>query len=97
MSLQKIGWIDNLRAVACLMVIVIHTTTWYITNSDRVAESAWDLANLLNSASRVCVPLFFMISGYLFSANAARSRAIFCVSCCACCFTAWWRCSTLPR
>lgn len=66
MSLQKIGWIDNLRAVACLMVIVIHTTTWYITNSDRVAESAWDLANLLNSASRVCVPLFFMISGYLF-------------------------------
>lgn len=28
---QKIYWIDNLRAVACLMVIVIHTTTWYIT------------------------------------------------------------------
>ncbi|GLR07583.1 acetyltransferase [Mixta theicola] len=66
MSAQKIGWIDNLRAVACLMVIMIHTTTWYITNSDRVAESAWDSANLLNSASRVCVPLFFMISGYLF-------------------------------
>ena len=66
MSAQKICWIDNLRAVACLMVILIHTTTWYITNSDRVAESAWDIANLLNSASRVCVPLFFMISGYLF-------------------------------
>lgn len=66
MSGQKIGWIDNLRAVACLMVILIHTTTWYITNSDQVAESAWDIANLLNSASRVCVPLFFMISGYLF-------------------------------
>lgn len=66
MSAQKIGWIDNLRAVACMMVIMIHTTTWYITNSDRVAESAWDGANLLNSASRVCVPLFFMISGYLF-------------------------------
>ena len=66
MSAQKINWIDNLRAVACMMVIMIHTTTWYITNSDRVAESAWDSANLLNSASRVCVPLFFMISGYLF-------------------------------
>ncbi|QHM73286.1 acyltransferase [Mixta intestinalis] len=66
MSAQKIGWIDNLRAVACLMVIMIHTTTWYITNSDRIAESAWDMANLLNSTSRVCVPLFFMISGYLF-------------------------------
>ncbi|URQ60903.1 acyltransferase [Pantoea alhagi] len=66
MSAQKISWIDNLRAVACLMVIMIHTTTWYITNSGQVAESAWDSANLLNSASRVCVPLFFMISGYLF-------------------------------
>jgi len=66
MSSPKISWLDNLRAVACLMVIMIHTTTWYITNSDRVAESAWDSANLLNSASRVCVPLFFMISGYLF-------------------------------
>ncbi|STD24789.1 acyltransferase 3 [Enterobacter asburiae] len=26
----------------------------------------WDIANILNSASRVSVPLFFMISGFLF-------------------------------
>ncbi|MDR6352352.1 acyltransferase [Pantoea sp. SORGH_AS_0659] len=63
---QKIYWIDNLRAVACLMVIVIHTTTWYITGPMAVTGLSWDVANLLNSASRVCVPLFFMISGYLF-------------------------------
>ncbi|MDU1575047.1 MAG: acyltransferase [Pantoea sp.] len=63
---HKICWIDNLRAVACLMVIVIHTTTWYITGPMAVTGHWWDIANLLNSASRVCVPLFFMISGYLF-------------------------------
>ncbi|WP_380182451.1 acyltransferase [Kalamiella sp. sgz302252] len=63
---EKIAWIDNLRAVACLMVIMIHTTTWYITNAPKVGEHTWDLSNLLNSASRVCVPLFFMISGFLF-------------------------------
>lgn len=63
---EKIVWIDNLRAVACLMVIMIHTTTWYVTNSTAVGEHTWDVSNLLNSASRVCVPLFFMISGYLF-------------------------------
>ena len=63
---QKIYWIDNLRAIACLMVIVIHTTTWYITGPLAVSGIHWDVANLLNSASRVCVPLFFMISGYLF-------------------------------
>lgn len=63
---QKIGWIENLRAVACLMVIMIHTTTWYVTTGMSVGEHSWDLSNLLNSASRVCVPIFFMISGYLF-------------------------------
>ncbi|OAT77286.1 acetyltransferase [Mangrovibacter phragmitis] len=63
---QKVAWIDNLRGIACLMVIVIHTTTWYLTNVDKVSLMTWDVANVLNSASRVCVPLFFMISGYLF-------------------------------
>lgn len=63
---EKIVWIDNLRAVACLMVIMIHTTTWYVTNAPAIGEHTWDLSNLLNSASRVCVPIFFMISGYLF-------------------------------
>lgn len=63
---QKIIWIDNLRAVACLMVVMIHSTTYYVTNGFSIGLFNWDVANILNSASRVCVPLFFMISGYLF-------------------------------
>ena len=63
---SKIHWIDNLRGIACLMVVMIHTTTWYITNPAAVTSFDWNVANLLNSASRVSVPLFFMISGYLF-------------------------------
>ncbi|EFN6913185.1 acyltransferase [Escherichia coli O10] len=62
----KIYWIDNLRGIACLMVVMIHTTTWYVTNAHSVSPITWDIANILNSASRVSVPLFFMISGYLF-------------------------------
>lgn len=62
----KINWIDNLRGIACLMVVMIHTTTWYVTNAQSVSPMNWDLANVLNSASRVSVPLFFMISGFLF-------------------------------
>lgn len=63
---MKIYWIDNLRGIACLMVVMIHTTTWYITNPASVSVVDWNIANILNAASRVSVPLFFMISGYLF-------------------------------
>ncbi|WP_413736307.1 acyltransferase [Sodalis sp. RH21] len=63
---KRIFWIDNLRALACMMVIMIHTTTFYVTHGMEIGEYNWLLANVLNSASRVAVPLFFMISGFLF-------------------------------
>lgn len=63
---EKTAWIDNLRAVVCLMVIMIHTTIWYVIRGTTIGLSGWEVSNVLNSASRVCVPIFFMISGYLF-------------------------------
>ncbi len=72
---EKINWITNLRGIACLMVVMIHSTTWYITHPHTITLLEWDLANILNSASRVSVPLFFMISGYLFfGERSAQSR-----------------------
>lgn len=77
---SKISWIDNLRGIACLMVVMIHTTTWYVTNAHSISPVNWDVANILNSASRVSVPLFFMISGFLFLASVAHNRDILFVS-----------------
>ncbi len=56
---NKIDWIDNLRAVACIMVVMIHSTTYYVTRGAQVGELNWDIANVLNSASRACVPYFY--------------------------------------
>lgn len=84
---NKIGWIDNLRAVACIMVVMIHATTYSLTSGSSVGEFSWDIANLLNSASRVGVPLFFMISGYLFFGEKVPVRNIFYVSVCVWLFT----------
>lgn len=69
----KINWITNLRGIACLMVVMIHTTSWYITNAHSITRINWEMANALNSASRVSVPLFFMISGYLFFGERSAS------------------------
>ncbi|NDL64676.1 acyltransferase family protein [Enterobacteriales bacterium SAP-6] len=49
-----------------MMVIMIHTTSFYVTHGMDIGERNWWFANVLNSASRVAVPLFFMISGFLF-------------------------------
>ncbi|MBW9794603.1 acyltransferase family protein, partial [Escherichia coli] len=62
----KIYWIDNLRGIACLMVLMIHTTTGYVTNAHSVSPVTWDIAMVLNSAPRVNVPRFFIDFGYLF-------------------------------
>lgn len=74
---QKISWIDNLRAMACMMVVMIHASTAQVVNFQSIHEVEWMVANLLNSASRVCVPLFFMISGYLFFGEKSAAKRHF--------------------
>lgn len=74
---QKINWIDNLRAIACMMVVMIHASTSLVVNFSAIDSLSWSIANLLNSASRVCVPLFFMISGYLFFGEKSAGKRHF--------------------
>ena len=71
----KIYWIDNLRGIACLMVVMIHTTTWYVTNAHSVSPITWDIANVLNSASRVQrAAIFHDFRLSLFGERSAQSR-----------------------
>ncbi|KQN48173.1 acetyltransferase [Serratia sp. Leaf50] len=63
---QKIGWVDNLRAIACVMVVIIQATSFQVVSFSAIETPSWWIANLLDSAARPSVPLFFMISGFLF-------------------------------
>lgn len=58
-------WIDVLRGIACLMVVLLHLSATYLYRLD-VNSISWSFNALVNSLSRTCVPVFFMISGYIF-------------------------------
>ena len=56
--------LDLCRILACLMVVMIHLSGsgWHIDP----ASGAWRVYNLVHTAVRAGIPLFFMISGALF-------------------------------
>lgn len=70
----KIYWIDNLRGIACLMVVMIHTTTRYVINAHSVSPITGyrQCSEFCLSCQRAAI---FMISGYLFfGERSAQSR-----------------------
>lgn len=68
-------WADALRALSIFMVVVIHSSAkilyeWGSTISGDLSIWAWNFANILNSFSRISVPVFVMLSGaFLLSRN----------------------------
>jgi surface polysaccharide O-acyltransferase-like enzyme len=54
---------DFVRAVAIVLVIVVHVVCPYL--NDFSHEHVWRIGNFIESAARPCVPLFFMLTGFL--------------------------------
>ncbi|WP_239739628.1 acyltransferase [Proteus penneri] len=65
-SYNRIIWLDFVRFFACISVIVLHISGSYVVNTYNSNYHNWMFGNILDSFSRACVPLFFMISGFLF-------------------------------
>lgn len=66
--IQKAIWVDNIKVVATLAVIVLHVSSPPIFteyNSLGKISINWWIANFYDSFSRFCVPLFIMITGAL--------------------------------
>lgn len=62
---QRVTYLDFLRCIAILFVITLHAITPILPNTALYQAPSWVFCILLNSISRMGVPLFFMISGYL--------------------------------
>ena len=68
MTTQRIPFLDYLRVLACLMVILVHACEFYFINGTQIgirslSDGFW--VSLIDSAFRCSVPLFVMISAWL--------------------------------
>lgn len=65
---SKVLFIDVIRAIAAVMVVVIHVSGYAVDHflePQHEQPFFWWVAAFLNASSRVAVPLFVMVSGYL--------------------------------
>lgn len=60
---MKKEYISNLRVLATFSVILLHTAADFVLLFGEIPENLWNIANLFDSISRFCVPVFVMISG----------------------------------
>jgi surface polysaccharide O-acyltransferase-like enzyme len=66
-SSEPTGWLDLGRVLAIGAVVLVHETgaALGVRGPGRAATPAWWVADVLDAASRWCVPVFLMISGAL--------------------------------
>lgn len=65
MDKPKIIFLDYIRVLATLAVIIIHVVGGILPRFGKIDIGDWWLGNTLDSASRFCVPVFVMLSGAL--------------------------------
>jgi surface polysaccharide O-acyltransferase-like enzyme len=62
---KSIIWVDSLRVIATFSVVFLHSAAPLLYKFNELPEEYWWYGNFYDSMVRMCVPLFFMISGYL--------------------------------
>ena len=63
--MQRNFHLDQMRVIACVMVIAIHVCNIYNRAFPDLSHVDYAIAALVNAMSRISVPIFFMISGAL--------------------------------
>jgi surface polysaccharide O-acyltransferase-like enzyme len=65
MKNNNILWVDFIRVVASFLVVLIHAAAPLLYRYNKIAAVNWWAGNIYDSAARICVPLFFITTGYL--------------------------------
>ena len=55
---------DILKCMAIIMVVLIHIVSGDLYEYGKISQNSWMIANIVNSFSRICVPIFVMVSGF---------------------------------
>jgi len=62
---ERLLWCDLARVLAATLVLLIHVSAKWFENYGHIPTFDWQIANILDSAARLSVPWFFMLSGFL--------------------------------
>ena len=62
---ERVAYLDCLRCFAIFLVIVLHVLVPVVSNTGLYGAPSWELCVVLDAFTRVGVPLFFMLSGWL--------------------------------
>lgn len=61
--MNKIEWVENLRVIATITVIMLHVAGPGVVSLGSVSMLDWNIANFFDGFARFCVPIFIMITG----------------------------------
>ena len=62
---ERESWVDFVRATAIFLVVLLHSASFWVYRYGLTSDFNWQVGNIIDSATRVAVPLFFMTTGYL--------------------------------
>ena len=60
-----IYWVDFVRVCAIVGVVCLHMAAPLLHEYNEASLGRWWVGNIFDSATRVCVPIFFMLTGFL--------------------------------
>ena len=59
------AYLSYLRIISTFAVVILHVVAFYVLKFEEFPFKTWNIAHLIDSCIRFCVPVFLMISGAL--------------------------------